>query len=87
MIYGHPAPCIVTLIDGGPAMLVEPLRFTPLSDLPLGRAKGRAPNLNYGARPVEAHPLASTGHQMRAVSTPRSPSGSCPPPAPLGHPF
>ena len=44
MIYGHPAPCLVTLIDGGPAMVVEPLRFIPLSELPSpsGRALGTA---------------------------------------------
>lgn len=48
--YGYPAPCRVTRIDGGPALMVEPLRFVPVSELPSGRTKGRAPVLNYGAR-------------------------------------
>lgn len=44
MIYGHPAPCLVTLIDGGPTVMVEPLRFIPVSELPSpsGRALGTA---------------------------------------------
>lgn len=67
MIYGHPAPCLVTLIDGGPAVMVEPLRFIPLSELSGGSPgtaqSERAPALNYGAQSVEAAPYASTGNQ------------------------
>lgn len=58
-IYGHPAPFIVTLIDGGPAVLVEPLRFIPLSDLPLGRTKGRAPGSPHGAQAGGGGPFSA----------------------------
>lgn len=88
MIYGHPAPCLVTRLRRG-AVMVEPLRFIPLSEIgqPSGRLEGRAPDLNHGAQSGAAARYAAPGEQMRAVSTPRRPSGSCPTPAPLGQPI
>lgn len=76
MIYGHPAPCLVTRLRRG-AVLVEPLRFIPLSEIgqPSGRLEGRAPDLNHGAQPGGAPFPALPGEQMRAASTPRSRSG------------
>ena len=89
MIYGHPAPRLVSLIDGGPGMVVEPLRFIPLSEIgkPSGRLEGRAPDLNHGAQSGAAAGHAAPGHQMRAVSTPRRPDEICPPARSSGHPF
>lgn len=73
MIYGHPAPCLVTRLRRG-AVMVEPLRFIPLSEIgqPSGRLEGRAPDLNHGAQSGAAGPYAAPGEQMRAVSAPRS---------------
>lgn len=65
MIYGHPAPCLVTLIDGGPTVMVEPLRFIPLSELPI--PSWSQPKGTPGGSAVTCSP----GEQMRAASTPR----------------
>lgn len=68
-IYGHPAPCLVTPIDGGPTVVVEPLRFIAVSELPL---RGGSPGT---AQPGGAPSPALPGEQMRAASTPRSRDG------------
>ncbi|MGQ2942900.1 MAG: HNH endonuclease [Blastomonas fulva] len=87
-------------ISGRPARLVEPARFIPVSQTPSGRIEGKSgeasPIVSPGHQiasggfisdPQAVRPRQEThGHQMRAASTPRSPSGSCPTPAPLGHP-
>lgn len=80
MIYGHPAPCLVTLIDGGPAMVVEPLRFIAVSELPLrGGSPGTAPSAG-------APSLSSADISLRVTSTPRRPDGGALQPS-SGHPF
>ena len=54
MIYGHPAPCLVAPIDGGPGVMVTPLRFIPVSELPL-RA-GLHGSAQAGAAPLQVAP-------------------------------
>lgn len=63
MIYGHPAPCLVTRLRRG-AVMVEPLRFISLSELGL-------PGGSHLGQSGAAGPYAAPGEQMRAVSAPR----------------
>lgn len=55
----------------------------PISIPPI-RSRGGSPGT---AQSGAAGPYAAPGEQMRAVSTTRRPSGSCPTPAPLGQPI
>ena len=65
---------------------MSPFQFSQSSGSHGTAPGGCAPDLNHGAPLGEVATTASPGHQMRAASTPRSPSGSCPLLSPLGHP-
>ena len=61
--YSSFAPCIVTPVDNGAAVLIERLRFISLTELPSGRTDGHGRAASAARHPGgDRPPLSSPGH-------------------------